>query len=175
MRGSRLLGACTLVAAVAAGAAGQESGGEGGSPFGGFRHDSSKPIEIVADSLEVRQAEDLAVFSGTVEAAQDTLRLTADKVTVHYDEDEGGGETGAIRRMVAEGDVFLSNGSETAEGDFGEYDVEAGMVRMRGDVVLTQGQNAIQGERLVIDMETGVGRVEGRVKSIFSPSADRSE
>jgi lipopolysaccharide export system protein LptA len=160
-----------LALALALAGAGGAPAQEDGSPFGGFKHDSSKPIEIVSDSLEVRQAENLAIFEGTVEAAQDTLRLTADKVTVSYGEAEGDAETGAIRRMVAEGDVFLSNGSETAEGEWGEYDVEAGMVRMRGDVVLTQGGNAIQGERLVIDMNTGTGRVEGRVRSIFSPSA----
>jgi lipopolysaccharide export system protein LptA len=142
-----------------------------GSPFGGFKHDSGQPIEITSDSLEVRQGEQVAIFTGDVVAGQGTLRLSAERVEVFYDEDREGGETGAIRRMRAEGGVMLSNGSETAEGAWGEYDVDEGVMRMGGDVTLTQGQNAISGENLVIDLDAGTGRVEGgRVRSVFSPS-----
>ena len=147
----------------------------GTGPFGGFKHDSSAPIEVTSDSLEVREAEEIAIFTGEVVAGQGTLRLTADTVTVSYGGEAGAdGETGEIDRMVAEGNVFLSNGTETAEGARAEYDVAAGMVHMSGDVVLTQGQNAISGETLVIDLDAGTGRVEGtgegRVRSIFTPS-----
>lgn len=144
-------------------------------PFGGFKHDSSAPIEVTSDALEVRQDEQIAVFSGDVVAGQGTLRLTADEVTVTYGGAEGE-ETGRIRRMVAEGNVFLSNDSETAEGQRAEYDVAEGMMRMWGDVVLTQGQNAISGESLVIDLDAGTGRIEGaageRVKSVFTPAGE---
>ena len=66
-------------------------------PFGGFKHDRTQPIEITANALEVRQAEQLAIFSGEVVAGQGTLRLTADQVEVTYDENNNsGGETGAV-------------------------------------------------------------------------------
>ena len=171
------LAAALIATLLAAPALGQEtaSGSGGTGPFGGFKHDSSAPIEVTSDSLEVREGEQIAIFSGDVVAGQGTLRLTADTVTVSYGGQAGGdGETGEIDRMVAEGNVFLSNGTETAEGARAEYDVAAGMMRMWGDVVLTQGQNAIAGETLVIDLDAGTGRVEGsgtgRVKSIFTPS-----
>jgi len=135
-------------------------------PFGGFKHDSKAPIEISADSLEVRQADSQATFTGKVVAGQGTLRLTADKVVVTYSA-EGSGSTGRIRNMRADGHVFLSNGAETAQGDWAEYDVADGMVSMGGSVILTQGQNAISGNALVIDLNTGVGRVEGRAKVVF--------
>lgn len=146
-----------------------------GSPFGGFKHDSSLPIEVTADALEVRQAENLAIFSGEVIAGQGTLRLTADKVFVTYTSGGGGdASTGAISNLRAEGSVFLSNGSETAEGAWAEYDVDAGTIRMGGGVVLTQGGNAIRSQTLFIDLNSGVGRVEGggggRVQTVFEPS-----
>ena len=53
--------------------------------------------------------------------------------------------------MRADGNVFLSNGAETAQGAWAEYDVASGIIRMGGNVVLTQGDNAISGESLVID------------------------
>ncbi len=184
-RGLQLIALAALVAAagVAAPAAAQGKG-----PFGGFKHDSGAPIEIVADVLEVRQAENLAIFSGEVVAAQGTLRLTADLLTVTYASEESdtgtdtgaaagtgtgnAADTGAIENMRADGNVFLSNGAETAQGAWAEYDVASGMIRMGGDVVLTQGDNAISGESLVIDLNAGTGRIEGgRVKSVFTPAA----
>ncbi len=171
-RGLQLIALAALVAAAAATApaAAQEKG-----PFGGFKHDSSAPIEIVADALEVRQAENLAIFSGEVVAGQGTLRLTADLLTVTYAAEEGDADTGAIQNMRADGNVFLSNGAETAQGAWAEYDVASGMIRMGGNVVLTQGGNAISGATLVIDLDAGTGRIEGgaggRVKSVFAPAA----
>jgi lipopolysaccharide export system protein LptA len=168
----RAIGIAAFGLALVAGAAQAQQPG----PFGGFKHDNSAPIEIVSDALEVRQDENVAIFTGDVEAAQGTLRLTSDTLTVYYDtESESDTETGAIQRMTAEGSVFLSNGTETAEGSTAEYNVVTGMMRMRGDVILTQGKNAIAGDALVIDMNAGTGRVEsagnGRVKSVFTPSS----
>ena len=171
-------GLLALALAAAAAAPAQESG-----PFGGFKHDSSRPIEITSDRLEVRQAESLAIFSGDVQAGQGTPRLSADRVTVSYDADEGDAATGAIRNMRAEGNVFLTNGAETAEGRFAEYDVASGLMFMRGDVVLSQGGNVVIGEALEIDLNTGVAAMSGgvsaaeeggRVKSIFRPSTGGS-
>jgi lipopolysaccharide export system protein LptA len=143
------------------------------NPFGGFRHDNTLPIEITADSLEVREAERRAVFAGEVAAGQGDLRLTADTLNVWYSED--GGESGAIERVRAEGDVFLSSGAETARGQWAEYAVTTGAVTMGGGVTLAQGENAISGERLFVDLTQGTGRIEGgRVRSVFNPaSADQ--
>ncbi|MEM7744853.1 MAG: LptA/OstA family protein [Pseudomonadota bacterium] len=163
--------ATTLAALLVGGIASAQTPG----PFGGFKHDRSCPIEITANALEVRQAESLAVFSGDVVAGQCTLRLTADVIEVRYSEEgSNDSETGAINNLQANGNVFLTNGSETAQGAWAEYDVDTGMVRMGGDVVLTQGENVISGETLVINLDVGQGRIEGagsgRVKTIFTPS-----
>ena len=153
--------------------AGPPAAAQNQSPFGGFKHDRSAPIEITSDTLEVRQAENLAIFSGDVVAGQGTLRLTTDRLDVAYDQGaEGNAETGEIRNMQAHGNVFISNGAETAQGEQAEYDVDAGVITMTGSVVLTQGENVISGQRLVINVDDGQGRMEGRVKSIFAPQRD---
>jgi lipopolysaccharide export system protein LptA len=176
-RGLKLIALAALAAsgAMVTGTADAQTKG----PFGGFKHDSKAPIEIVADSLEVQQSASLAIFTGDVVAGQGTLRLTADKLTVTYAAQKSGAaantDTGAIQRMRADGNVFLSNGSETAQGAWAEYEVVDGVVRMGGSVVLTQGGNAISGNSLVIDLKAGNGRVEGgRVKTIFAPAAEKS-
>jgi lipopolysaccharide export system protein LptA len=162
-----------VVLAGLVGGAGLTAAAQSQGPFGGFKHDRTAPIEITSDALEVRQAEDLAIFSGEVVAGQGTLRLTADRVEVAYDEAaEGDPETGTIRNMQAHGNVFISNGAETAQGEQAEYDVDSGLITMIGSVVLTQGKNVISGQRLVINLNEGQGRMEGRVKSIFAPQRD---
>ncbi len=169
--------ALAALAAAAVTVAGVTAAAQGKGPFGGFKHDSSAPIEIVADALEVRQAENLAIFTGEVVAVQGTLHLTADLLNVIYAAEQSDTNaspgTGAIQNMRTEGNVFLSNGAETAQGAWAEYDLANGMMRMGGSVVLTQGDNAISGESLVIDLNAGTGRIEGgRVKSIFTPATE---
>lgn len=147
--------------------------GQAANPFGSFKHDADQPIEIVADSLAVDQGAEQATFTGKVEAAQGTLHLTADKIVVNYG-GAGGADTGAgrIDKLRAEGNVFLSNGAETASGAWADYNVAGGNVKMGGGVVLTQGDNAISGQTLNIDLNSGKGEITGgRVRSVFKPAA----
>lgn len=176
MRGIRLLVGALLAACLIAPVSAQEDEDSSG-PFGGFKHNRKAPIEVTSDSLEVRQNENLAIFAGDVIAGQDTMRLNSDVLEVTYDEEsESDSETGAIKHMLAIGNVFISNGAETAQGKRAEYDVETGKINMTGSVVLTQGGNVIAGETLVIDVNTGRGRVEGgRVKSIFTPKSAQQD
>lgn len=166
---------CVLVAAFAMPATAQEAKG----PFGGFKHDREAPVEIASDLLEVRQADQIAIFTGNVIAGQGTLRLTADRMDVKFDETaEGEGETGAIQNVKATGNVFLSNGAETAQGKTAEYNLVTGIMTMQGDVVLTQGKNVGSGNALEINLNTGVAKLKGatlsgspgRVKLSLQPS-----
>lgn len=141
---------------LAAPAFAQDGGflGQMGQPI-----DTSAPIEISADALEVLQAEQVAVFSGNVDAIQGDMRLQASNIRVHYN--SGGGTGGEISRIDATGNVHVSSATETARGDSAVYNVVGEEVTMEGNVVLTQGGNVIQGDRLTIDLATGHSRIEG--------------
>ena len=150
------------------------------------QHDSSLPIEITADSLEVLQDQKIATFAGNVDAVQGDLVLSADQLRVHYGDDgtaaaAGPPGMGSIRRIEADGNVLLSSPRETAQGEAGVYDVAANQLTMDGSVVLTQDDNVIRGQRLEIDLVSGRSRVlaavpstEGgtapqRVRALFTP------
>jgi lipopolysaccharide export system protein LptA len=154
--------AAVIVTVLAAAALGQQV------PFGDS-HDASQPVEITADRLDLDQSAGTAVFTGGVRVGQGVLRLAADRVEVFYD--EGGEQSGTVRRMVATGNVTLSNGAEAAESERATYDVATGLVEMEGDVLLTQGQNALSSQHLSIDLNAGTGRLEGRVQTIFVPGS----
>jgi lipopolysaccharide export system protein LptA len=151
----------------------------------GLPQDSSLPIEITADSLEVLQNQKIATFVGKVDAVQGDMVLSADRLRVFYGGDDnappGPAGMGSIRRIEAEGNVFLSSPQETAQGDAGVYDVASSQLSLEGGVVLTRGDNVIRGQRLEVDMASGRSRVfaavpstEGgtppqRVRALFTP------
>jgi lipopolysaccharide export system protein LptA len=156
--------------------------GVGGAFAQNALQDSRKlPIEIEADSLEVLQEKQIAIFSGNVDAQQGTIRLSADILRVHYIEDGNDSDPSSIRRIDAEGAVLFSSEAQTAQGDSGVYDVENGIVTLIGSVVLTQGENVIRGQRLVLNLETGKSKVDGggpgsgRVRGLFVPQANEDE
>ena len=138
--------------------------------------DASEAIEITADTLEVRQSENIAIFEGKVNAVQGDLVLNADMLTVHYRAAGGGEGNLGVSRIDAEGNVVVTSPGETAQGQNGVYDVEQGRIDLAGGVVLHQGNNIVEGETLTMDLETGVSRVSGagstRVHGLFVPEEE---
>ena len=138
--------------------------------------DADEAIEITADTLEVRQSENIAIFEGSVNAVQGDLVLNADMLTVHYREAGGGQGNLGVSRIDAEGNVVVASPGETAQGQNGVYDVEEGRIDLAGGVVLHQGNNIVEGETLSMDLETGVSRVFGagseRVHGLFVPEEE---
>lgn len=139
------------------------------------KHDSSLPIDIIADDLEVRQDQNIAIFRGAVEAKQGELILKAETLTVYYKEHAGEGDA-PIGRIDAAGDVRLSSPNESADGHWAIYDVERQIITVGGDVNLQQNDSLLTGNRLVLDLASGVTKFagsdengeKGRVRGRFS-------
>ena len=162
--------AAVLAASVAlAGASAAQDADDGAA-------EASQAIEITADTLEVRQSENVAVFEGSVHAVQGELVLNADTLTVHYRQTEGGEGNLGVSRIDAEGNVVITSPGETAQGQSGVYNVEEGRIELAGGVVLHQGNNVVQGESLTMNLETGVSKVSGaggtRVQGLFVPEEE---
>lgn len=141
-------------------------------------HDSSQPIEIVADRLTVQQADGRAVFEGNVVAEQGEMALSAARLIVFYQLGQDDAATQqAIRRIEVEGDVRITSPSETATGDSGYYDVVGEEIVLTGNVVLTREANVVTGDRLEIDVARQLATMstadagKGRVRALFQPSA----
>ena len=105
------------------------------SPVGG--HDTSLPIEIEADQLEVQQEAEKATFAGNVVVVQGDLTLRSERLLVHYALDGDGAAEQAIRRIEVEGGVTVASARETASSQRGVYDVVEGTLVLTGDVTLT--------------------------------------
>lgn len=158
-----------------------EQGKAASSPVAGLsqKYDTSLPVEISSDTLEVLQQESKAIFKGNVIAVQGKIRLKADTMIVHYkqkDDKKPGaapapvveakpqgtpasadaGAMGAITLIEVEGNVLVVTPEESAKGDKGKYEVPEKMLHLSGDnVVLTRDKNILRGTELVYNLETG--------------------
>ena len=145
----------------------------------GFKFDSSRPIEISADSLEVSQDEKSALFQGNVRAEQGDMLLRADTLTVYYREEgeKTNDEQSPFTRIDAKGHITISSPSETGSGDWAVYDVDRKIITVGGAVQLVRGNNVINGKRLVLDLASGRSKIEGdggpgqkgRVRAVLQP------
>ena len=155
-----LLSFCVLTTPVMAAAQGTEVA------FGSEEHDSSLPVEVTSERLNVNQNDGTAIFTGNVVVGQGEMRLWAPRVLVVYLEDESG-----IESLNATGGVTMISGEDAAEGSVADYNVQTGLIEMEGDVLLIQGVHALTGDKLFIDTDAGTARVVGRVKTVLQPDS----
>ena len=149
---------------------------------GGGGHDSSQPVQINADSLDVQQDKKVAVFKGNVDATQGDMRLKTDLLRVFYSESPksdrkpgAAGSNTSITRLEAEGNVFISRPDQTGKGDRGVYDLEKRTIVLEGNVVLTDRENVVKGVRATMDLNSRQSTVQsgggGRVQGVFQPKS----
>ncbi len=139
--------------------------------FGASSHDSSLPVEVTAEQLNVDQADGAAIFTGNVVAGQGEMRLSADRMQVEYTSRDSSG-AGRISRLLASGGVVLVNGAEEVRAQQATYTIDAASVVMIGGVTLARGGNLLSADRMVIDLNSGDARMDGRVRSIFNPGGN---
>jgi lipopolysaccharide export system protein LptA len=165
----------------------------------GFSQNRDQPVHIEAATLEVRDKDKVATFSGDVRVRQGDTTMRCQSLLVFYeqgalpgskkDDGKGKSEDGKalkaatpgpggeqkIKRLEARGSVVVTQKEQTASGDLGIFNMETNTVTLTGDVVMTQGKNVLRGDRLVVDLTSGVSRVEsgkngrGRVEGLFQP------
>ncbi|MGF7157004.1 lipopolysaccharide export system protein LptA [Bartonella heixiaziensis] len=162
--------------------------------FGINLSNDKEPVELSADSLEIRDKEGIALFNGDVSVVQGERLLRTAKLVVYYDKMHEGadkdhgdtktassawfGSTG-IKKMEALGKVYIKIATQIATGDKGVFDGKSKMMSLTGsNVVLTDGDNVATGCKLTADMESGKAFLEGcetsekkgRVSIIFKQS-----
>jgi lipopolysaccharide export system protein LptA len=130
--------------------------------FGGMQQDTRAPVEVTADTLSVNQSDGTALYTGNVIIAQGQMRLAAPRVLVVYSE-----QARRIQRMEATGGVTLVSGTEAAEAERADYNIEAGEITMVGNVLLTQGPSALTAQRMVVNLQTGSAQMSGRVRTVL--------
>lgn len=134
---------------------------------------ANAPIEIDADRLEVERTDGIAEFSGNVRVVQGDMRLASDRLQVNYDEGQKKNRDGGVTKIIANGQVTIVYGADTATGNQAVYDVPAKKVFLNGNVTLVRGDNVLRGDGLVFDLVSGnaslTASAKQRVRAKFSP------
>ena len=128
--------------------------------FGVLKTDTSQPVDVTADTLDVDQENGSALFKGNVLIVQADMRLSADSVLV-INKTEGSG----IERLEARGNVLLVSGEDAAEAQEADYTIDSGNVVMRGNVLLTQAGNTLGAQNMTVNLATGKATLSGRVRT----------
>ncbi len=182
VRGSAL--ALLMVAALPAAVAQPGATKNVPNALQGFQQNRGQPVQIEAGSLEVRDKDKVATFSGNVKVVQGDTVMRCKSLTVFYEQQgqaqaggapmkaatPGPGGSSSISRLEARGGVSVTQKDQVANGDTGLFDMKANTVTLVGNVVVSQGANIMRGERLVVDLTSGVSRVEagkGPVKMLI--------
>ena len=141
----------------------------------GFSQNRDQPVHIEAATLEVRDKQKEATFSGDVRVKQGDTGLRCKSLVVFYEQSgqptdasktlqaasPGPGGEQRIKRLEARGGVVVTQKDQTATGELGIFDMKANTVTLTGNpVIMTQGQNVLRGGKLVVDLTSGVSRVE---------------
>lgn len=130
----------------------------------GLEMSGDEPIQIESDKLEVRESENIAIFSGNVSVTQGPTLLKSGKMTVYYAKDGGSAATGSanIDRLEVEDKVYVKSDKQVATGDRGTFDMKTEVLVLSGkEVVLSEGPNVLVGCKLTVQMKTGEAQVDG--------------
>jgi lipopolysaccharide export system protein LptA len=103
----------------------------------GLQLSGDQPIQIESDRLEVRDGENIAIFSGNVAVSQGDTVMRAGTMTVHYSGNAAPGGAGSadIERLEVSGGVHVRSRDQVATGDRGTFDMRAEVLVMTGDEV----------------------------------------
>ncbi len=128
----------------------------------GFSQNREEPVKIKAISLEVRDKERMATFSGDVHVVQGDTEMRCKQLVVLYDEDpntkgakSSDSASKQIRRIEAKGGVTVTQKEQKASGDSGIFDMHGNTVTLIGNVIVTRGTDVLRGQRLFVDLGTG--------------------
>ena len=155
---------------------------------------STDPIDITSEGVEVFQPQRLTVFKGNVEETQGTQRLRTPELRVYYKAKQqvagqpaapaaggtspfGADQTGGIDHIEAAGPVYYITPTQNARGDYMSYVKDTNIITLTGNVVLAQGKSVAKGDKLVMYRNTGQNQLisnspqtaNGRVRVILYP------
>jgi lipopolysaccharide export system protein LptA len=148
-----------------------------------FSIDSDQPVRIESDELEVRDRDQVAIFSGSVVVVQGDTTMRTPRLEVHYtgdgavaDAEQGDGAAQSISRLEARGGVVVETRDQKASGEWAVFEMatqEITLGRRCGADTGRQRAARRQPGRQSGDRVVPAGIVDrgggGRVQGLFIP------
>ena len=146
-------------------------------PAGALPEDRHQAIEIESREAIREETRGLTVYNGDVTIQQGSIRIDADRVTVHS-------EGNSITRIVCIGRPARyqqqpepDSGLVIASGNTIEYNLGTDIILLTGNAALEQEEATLTGERIQYDLKQEVIRATGgegsgqdRIRMVIPPS-----
>lgn len=169
-------------------AATQAAPAKANSPLAGFGSGSKEPYKIDANTLEVQQKDNKAVYAGDVVVVHGKITMRCTSLAIFFEQKKedankapkaaaatpGAPGASGPKRLECHGPVSVTQDKQTATSNLLVY--EADVVTLTGNVILADGDNVQAGEKLVYNTKSGIGTMQGdkqnqRIRGIFIPGS----
>jgi lipopolysaccharide export system protein LptA len=138
---------------------------------------TAKDTVTARKQLEYREQERIVIAEGDVVVERPARRVTADRMTGHFDRQTDGSLS--LVRIEADGNITVKTKDTFARSQKGDYDLIHDVMTLTGDVRITNGDNQFNGESAEVNVATGVstlrGGGDGKVKSLIMPASSGSQ
>jgi lipopolysaccharide export system protein LptA len=139
--------------------------------------DRDQPIEVEADSLEVRETEKISIYEGNVSLVQGSLEIRSDRLVIHFNETNDPTlmqMTGAPAKFRQLDDDQLEMKGQAIKIN---YTASQSSLELRGNARFSRAGDTIESNLIRIDTEgkgirAGSSDSDDRVKMLIQPRPD---
>jgi lipopolysaccharide export system protein LptA len=139
--------------------------------------DRDQPIEVEADSLEVRESEKNSIYEGNVSLVQGSLEINSDRMVIHFNETNDltlMQMTGAPATFRQLDDNQLEMKGQAVKIN---YTVSRSSLELRGNARFSRAGDTIESDLIRIDtggngIQAGSSDSDQRVKMLIKPKSD---
>jgi len=136
--------------------------------------DSEQPISVEADSLEVRDQENVSIYQGNVRLVQGSLEISSDRLEIHFDENrdlvlmEMTGGPARFRQLDEERKELLGEANQI------NYIESKSLLELKDNARFSHAGDTIESNLIRINTETnsieaGSAESDQRVKMLIKP------
>jgi len=139
--------------------------------------DGDQQIEVEANSLEVREAENISIYEGSVNLVQGSLQISCDRMVIHFNDAnelqliEMTGDPARLRQLDDDQQEMLGQAKQI------DYIEAQSLIELRGTARFDHAGDIIEGDLIRINTESnaiqaGSSESDRRVKMLIKPRQD---
>jgi len=139
--------------------------------------DGDQSIEVEANSLEVREAENISIYEGNVNLVQGSLQISCDRMVIHFNDAnelqliEMTGDPASLRQLDDDQQEMLGQAKQI------DYIEAQSLIELRGTARFDHAGDIIEGDLIRINTESnaiqaGSSESDRRVKMLIKPRQD---
>jgi len=118
--------------------------------------DKDQPVSIEADSVDIDETNETAIYRGKVILTQGSINLAANRVVVYNFQSDNARIVATGKQVkfsqLADNDNLLING----KADKAEYGINSARLVLTGKASLVKGKNTFKNDRIIYDREKAI-------------------